>query len=125
MDILEILTADYQRFPEQPTFSIYAPDVYFKDPLTQFRGLKRYQEMIGFMQRWFQEIQLELHSISTEGTLITTRWTLSWTTPLPWQPRIHISGRSDLLLDHNGLICSHIDYWDCSIWNVLQQHFAR
>jgi len=132
MNIIEILQEDYQRFPRDQTYEIYAKDVYFKDPMTEFRGIKRYQSMIGFMSHWFQNIQMELHHIEQIGDLaeplrdrIETRWTLSWTTPLPWQPRIAISGRSELMLNEQNLIISHIDYWDCSRWDVLQQHFSR
>ena len=131
MNIIEILQEDYQRFPRDQTYDIYAKDVYFKDPMTEFRGIKRYQAMIGFMTHWFQNIQMELHDIKqisdrTEPLRdrIETRWTLSWTTPLPWQPRIAISGRSELMLNEQNLIISHIDYWDCSRWDVLQQHFS-
>ena len=132
MNIIEILQEDYQRFPRDQTYDIYAKDVYFKDPMTEFRGIKRYQSMIGFMSHWFQNIQMELHDIKQMGDLpeplrdrIETRWTLSWTTPLPWQPRITISGRSELMLNEQNLIISHIDYWDCSRWDVLRQHFSR
>ena len=100
--------------------------------MTEFRGIKRYQSMIGFMSHWFQNIQMELHDIKQMGDLpeplrdrIETQWTLSWTTPLPWQPRIAISGRSELMLNEQNLIISHIDYWDCSRWDVLRQHFSR
>ena len=132
MNIIEILKKDYQRFPRDQTYEIYAKDVYFKDPMTEFRGMKRYQAMIGFMSHWFQNIQMELHNIVQISDLpeplrdrIETRWTLSWTTPLPWQPRITISGRSELMLNEQNLIISHIDYWDCSRWDVLRQHFSR
>ena len=132
MNIIQILQEDYQRFPRDQTYEIYAKDVYFKDPMTEFRGIKRYQSMIGFMTHWFQNIQMELHHIQQISDLpeplrdrIETRWTLSWTTPLPWQPRIAISGRSELMLNEQNLIISHIDYWDCSRWDVLQQHFSR
>lgn len=132
MNIIQILQEDYQRFPRDQTYEIYAKDVYFKDPMTEFRGIKRYQSMIEFMTHWFQNIQMELHHIEQIGDLpeqprdrIETRWTLSWTTPLPWQPRIAISGRSELMLNEQNLIISHIDYWDCSRWDVLQQHFSR
>ena len=122
--LIATLRSDYHRFPDNPTFSIYAEEVYFKDPLTEFRGLRQYQQMIGFMQRWFQAVRLELHDLTAEFPLITTHWTLSWITPLPWRPRIHISGRSELVLNEAGLIASHIDYWDCSVLNVLRQHFS-
>jgi hypothetical protein len=125
MNIIEILKEDYQRFPRDQTYEIYAQDVYFKDPMTEFRGMKRYQAMIGFMSHWFQNIQMELHHIEQIGDRLETRWTLSWITPLPWQPHIAISGRSELMLNDQNLIISHIDYWDCSRWDVLQQHFSR
>jgi len=123
MDILELLKADYDRFPEHQTYSLYAEDVYFADPLTQFQGLKRYQQMIDFIQRWFQKPSLVLHDLEQDGDRIHSRWTLSWTAPLPWRPRMVISGRSELMLNPEGLISSHIDYWDCSRWAVLQQLF--
>ena len=49
MNIIQVLKEDYQRFPRDQTYEIYAKDVYFKDPMTEFRGIKRYQAMIGFM----------------------------------------------------------------------------
>jgi hypothetical protein len=94
MDIIAILRQDYQRFPIDQTYDIYADNVYFQDPLNQFRGIKRYREMIGFMSQWFQAIKMDVHAIEQQGNIINTRWTLHWTTPLPWRPRIAISGRS-------------------------------
>jgi Uncharacterized conserved protein (DUF2358) len=123
MNILEILKADYQNFPKQQTFSIYAPDVYFRDPLSQFRGIDRYRQMIGFIETWFGNPQLDLHHIEQVAHQIKTEWTLHWTTPLPWQPRIAIAGWSELQLNDQGLIISHIDYWHCSRWDVVKQHF--
>jgi hypothetical protein len=122
MDIIQILKEDYQRFPVDQTYSIYAKDVFFKDPLNQFRGIERYHQMIGFINNWFIEPKLALHNICLSGDTIETRWTLSWTTPVPWKPRIAISGWSELKLNADGLISSHIDYWDCSPLDVLKQH---
>ncbi len=122
MNILDALKADYQRFPKDQTYSLYAEDVYFKDPLNEFRGRERYQTMIRFIDTWFRDPQLELHDIQRQGNAIRTDWTLRWTTPLPWQPRIQIPGWSDLMLNAEGLICSHIDYWKCSKWAVVKQH---
>jgi Uncharacterized conserved protein (DUF2358) len=123
MDILEILQQDYAKFPIDQNYDIYATDVYFQDPLTRFRGLPRYQQTISFIQAWFKSPLLKLASIDRQDNLITTRWTLSWNTPLPWYPRIEITGRSELLLNNRQLIISHIDYWDCSPFDVLKQHF--
>jgi hypothetical protein len=123
MNIIEILTEDYQRFPVSQSYNIYAENVYFQDPLNKFTGIKRYQQMIQFMTTWFKNIEMKLHNIYQENDTIYTKWTLHWTTPLPWQPAIAISGTSQLKLNENNLIISHIDYWDCSIWDVVKQHF--
>lgn len=122
MDIIQILKEDYQRFPLDQTYSIYAKDVYFQDPLNKFRGIERYKKMIGFIRTWFINPKLDLHHISREDDVIETRWTLSWTTPLPWKPRITISGWSELRLNADNAIVSHIDYWNCSRLDVLKQH---
>ncbi|MEH1951587.1 MAG: DUF2358 domain-containing protein [Nostoc sp.] len=123
MDIIEILKEDYQRFPVNQTYSIYAPEVYFQDPLNKFRGVKRYKEMINFIQTWFLNPKMDLHNIQRLGDTIKTEWTLSWNTPLPWKPRISIPGWSELGLNSDGLIISHIDYWNCSRLDVVKQHF--
>jgi hypothetical protein len=122
MSILEILKQDYQRFPINQTYSIYAEDVYFQDPLTKFRGIDRYKKMIQFIQQWFLDPQMDVHDIQQQENTIKTEWTLSWNTPLPWKPRISISGWSELRLNPQNLIVSHIDYWHCSPLNVLKQH---
>lgn len=123
MNIIDILKQDYQQFPNHQTYSIYADNVYFKDPMNQFKGLERYQQMINFMKTWFLDIQLDLHDITQIDHTIETSWTLSWTTPLPWKPRISIPGRSELKLNAHNLIESHIDYWDCSRLDVVKQLF--
>jgi hypothetical protein len=126
MDIVEILKADYARFPIDQSFGIYAEDMYFQDPLNRFHGVNRYRLTIGFMKTFFKQIQFDLHSIERIDRLINTRWTLQWNTLVPWYPRIEISGRSELLLaPDRELIISHIDYWDCSPWDVVKQHFGR
>lgn len=122
-DIVEILKEDYQRFPINQTYSIYATDVYFQDPLNKFRGVERYKQTINFIQTWFLNPKMDLHNIQRVQDTIKTDWTLSWNTPLPWKPRISISGWSELRLNALGLIVSHIDYWHCSRFDVLKQHF--
>ncbi len=121
MNIIQILQDDYQRFPIDQTYHIYAEDVYFQDPLNQFWGIKKYQKMIGLIKTFFRETKLDLHDINQSENLIITKWTLSWTAPVPWQPRMTITGWSELKLNPEGLIISHIDYWNCSIWDVIKQ----
>lgn len=123
MNIIEIIKKDYQNFPENQTYSIYGENVHFKDPVYDFYGLKRYQEMIVFLTKWFKNLKLDLHKIEENENQIDTEWTLSWNSPLPWQPFISVSGRSELKLNEERLIISHYDYWNCSKWDVIKQHF--
>ena len=120
--LLEQLKEDYSRFPENQTYSLYAEDVRFKDPMNEFLGVEKYKKMIGFIARFFQDIEMELHSIEqVSPALITTGWTLNMTAPVPWHPRLSIPGRSELGINEEGQIDCHVDYWNCSRWAVLKQ----
>jgi hypothetical protein len=121
MNLLDALKADYAKFPKDQSYDLYAPDVLFKDPLTSFRGVQRYRQMIHFIECWFVDVHMELHDLQQVDNQIQTRWSLHWIAPVPWKPQMCISGRSELILNEAGLIQSHVDYWDCSRWNVLQQ----
>lgn len=123
MDLLDILREDYARFPHQQTYSIYAQDVWFKDPLNQFRGVDRYRRMIGFIETWFIDVELALHQIERIDDRIHTQWTLSWTAPLPWKPRLSIPGTSELIVNSNEMIVSHVDIWNCTKFDVVKQLF--
>jgi hypothetical protein len=123
MDIIEILQQDYQRFPTDQTYDIYAPDVYFQDPVFKFRGLELYKLMIKFIQISFLNLRMDLHHINRQENSIKTEWTLSWNSFLPWKPAISISGWSQLDLNPDNLIISHVDYWNCSRLDVIKQHF--
>ena len=122
-DLVAILREDYQRFPENQTFEIYTEDVYFKDPLNEFRGVKKYRAMISFLGSFFQNVEMEVHNVTKEGKIIKTEWTLNMTSPLPWKPRLSIPGWSELGISKDNLIGSHIDYWHISPWDVLRQNF--
>ena len=120
---MTILREDYAKFPIDQSYQIYAEDVYFQDPTSKFRGLDRYKQTIEFIQKWFKQPHLKLAQMNRAEQLITTSGSLSWNTPLPWYPRIEITGRSEMLLNDLELIISHIDYWDCTPLDVFKQHF--
>ena len=125
LSVIEQVKTDYERFPKAQSYGLYAEDVFFKDPMNEFRGVEQYRRMIGFIDQWFRNIELQLHAVEqsqSEASFIT-RWTLHFSAPTPWQPRISIPGWSELKINGEGLICSHIDYWDCSRWDVLKQVF--
>jgi hypothetical protein len=122
MGILQILKEDYQRFPENQTSASMQKISFSKIPLSKFRGLGKYKAMIGFINTFFIAVKMDLHDIRQSGDTINMEWTLSWNTPLPWKPRIAVPGWSELKVNSDGLINSHIDYWKCSRLDVLKQH---
>ena len=122
MDVLKVLKGDYQQFPENQTYSIYAEDVYFKDPLNEFRGVDRYKQNINLIATWFEDIELEVRDLRQVEDTIESEWTLYMNSPLPWKPRLAIPGTSELKLNSDNLIISHIDYWDISPFDVIKQN---
>ncbi len=125
-DIVERLKEDYAHFPEDQTYSLYTEDIKFKDPLNSFSGVGRYRLMIGFIGRFFNNVQMDLHEIQQPSpSLITMKWTLHMSPPVPWSARLSIPGHTELGLNTEGLINSHIDYWNCSRLAVLMQVFNR
>ncbi|KJH69880.1 DUF2358 domain-containing protein [Aliterella atlantica] len=123
MDLVSILKQDYQHFPADQTYSIYAQDIFFQDPMNKFRGINKYKTMIKLIDTLFIAVKMDLHDISRQGDTIKMQWTLSWNTPLPWKPRIAVPGWSEMKVNQDGLINSHVDYWNCSRLDVLKQHF--
>jgi Uncharacterized conserved protein (DUF2358) len=124
-NIIEALKADYKTFPFNQTFSLYAADVFFQDPWVSFRGVGLYRKMIQFIAWGFKDVEMDLHDIQQTDNQIKSLWTLRWIAPAPWKPKMVISGRSELTLNAEGLIQSHIDFWDCSRLDVLKQLFSR
>ena len=122
-DLVEILREDYQKFPEDQTYEIYTEDVYFKDPLNEFNGVKKYRAMIGFLGTFFGDVKMDVRDVSKQGEVIKTEWTLNMTSPLPWKPRLSIPGWSELTVNEQNFISSHVDYWHISPWSVLRQNF--
>ena len=126
MDLVDQLRQDYARFPEDQTYGLYAEDVHFKDPMNEFDGVTKFKFMIGFLGRFFSDVQMELHDIQqADPSLITLQWTLNMTAPLPWSPRLSIPGHTELGVNEAGLICSHVDYWERSRFAVFKQVFGH
>lgn len=123
MNLVEILREDYAKFPKDQSYHLYAADVFFQDPMNRFRGVDRFRAMIKFIDTAFINVRMDLHAIEQIDDEIRMRWTLSWNAPLPWKPRMAIPGRSELKVNSDGLIASHVDYWDCSRLDVVKQIF--
>ncbi|MBW4687578.1 MAG: DUF2358 domain-containing protein [Komarekiella atlantica HA4396-MV6] len=123
LDTVSILKQDYDKFPNDQNYSIYAENFYFEDPFNKFHGVEMYKQMIALISDGLINIELNLLELTQSGNIIKTQWMLSWTAPFPWQPRVNIPGRSEAELNDDGLIVKHIDYWDIPASDVLKQLF--
>lgn len=123
MDIISILKQDYQNFPANQHYDIFAEDFYFEGFFNKFRGIEIYKQMINLYETGFIDTELKLVDIVKSEDIIKTQWILSWTAPFPWKPRVTLPGRSEAKLNADGLISSHIDYLDISHSDLLKQLF--
>lgn len=119
--VAERLSHDLPRLFKQDAsdtghYDLYAPDVVFRDPVTAFRGVKRYKDNISFLRRSpiFTDTTLDTYDVqTTDENTVTTRWAMTMTVRvLPWRPRITFTGISEYGVRKSGLITSHIDKWD-------------
>jgi len=91
---------------------IYAADVGFKDPFNDVRGLAAVQRVFGDMFAELDEPRFVVHDISVTGAHCFLTWDFLFR-----QRRLGaraVRGCSHLLLDADGRILVHRDYWDAA-----------
>ena len=93
----------------------YAPDAYFKDPFNEVRGHKAISGVYSHM----------FEALTTPRFIVTSQIVDGNTCFLIWDFKFYfksynktteqtVRGGSHLLLDANGKITSHRDYWDAA-----------
>lgn len=102
--------ADVQRMAE-----FYTPDAYFKDPFNEVRGVAEVQRIFSHMYVALDQPHFVVTGQLVDGAQCFLTWnfvfrfkrfdTTSWQT---------VRGGSHLLLDAQGLIAHHRDYWDAA-----------
>ncbi len=63
--------------PGGEDFSLYSPDVEFKDPLASFRGIERYKQMLRMLKdsKISSGVQFQTHDVSIAGKgNVRARW---------------------------------------------------
>lgn len=125
--ILETLRADLPHLFEQDiSYDIYTRDIFFKDPVNQFKGKLNYRIIFWTLRfhgrLFFSDLHFDLHDVRVEDELtIRADWTVRGTLRLPWQPHIFFNGYSLYSLNEAGKIYDHRDTWDRSPTTILKQ----
>ncbi|MGB7440174.1 MAG: DUF2358 domain-containing protein [Coleofasciculaceae cyanobacterium] len=127
--VIETLRQDLPTlFKQDISYGIYRQDIYFQDPVNQFKGKLNYRIIfwtLRFHARlFFREIYFDLHQVNqVDENTIKANWTVRGTLRVPWQAEIFFGGDSAYKLSPENLIYQHIDTWDRKPSEVLLQFF--
>lgn len=125
--ILETLRADLPTlFEADISYDIYTQDIFFKDPVNQFKGKFNYRIIFWTLRfhgrLFFTDLHFDLHDVRVEDEhTIRADWTVRGTLRLPWQPKLFFNGYSIYSLNEAGKIYDHRDTWDRSPQEILKQ----
>lgn len=112
-------------FERDISYDIYTQDIYFRDPVNVFKGKLNYR-IIFWTLRFHGRLFFDLHEIHPiDSTTIRADWTVRGTLRVPWKAKIFFNGYSTYELNAEALIHQHIDTWDRSPGEILQQFFRR
>ena len=128
--ILDTLRTDLPTlFERDISYNIYTQDIFFKDPVNQFKGKFNYRIIFWTLRfhgrLFFSDLHFDLHELRViETYVIRADWTVRGTLRLPWHPRIYFNGYSLYELNTDGKIYNHCDTWDRSPSSILRQFWA-
>lgn len=125
--ILATLRADLPTlFERDISYDIYTRDIFFKDPVNQFKGKFNYRIIFWTLRfhgrLFFTDLHFDLHDVYVqEETIIRANWTVRGTLRLPWRANIYFDGYSLYKLNAEGKIYEHRDTWDRAPSVILRQ----
>lgn len=102
--------SDVQRMPE-----FYTPDAYFKDPFNEVRGASEVQRIFKHMYVALDQPHFVVTGQLVDGAQCFLTWNFVFRfkrfDTTAWQT---VRGGSHLMLNPQGLIEHHRDYWDAA-----------
>jgi hypothetical protein len=117
-------------FQKDISYSIYSQDIYFRDPVNQFKGKFNYRIIFWTLRfhgrLFFTELYFDLHNVQqTDRNTIRADWTVRGTLRVPWKAKIFFNGYSIYKLNSDALIYQHIDSWDRKPSEILKQFVQK
>jgi steroid delta-isomerase len=101
--------------------ALAAPDIRFKDPFNDVRGVERMERCMQAMFADATDVRFQVLDRAVNGATAYLRWRF-WFKPkrlggtVPWQ----VDGMSEVHFDAEGRVVEHIDHWDAA-----SQFYAR
>lgn len=99
--------ADLDRLHE-----VYADDVHFADPFSDFRGRARLRKVLEGMFRHMRGYALTVDDCVADGDVVWLRWTMRGHMRVLGREPWVVTGVSVVRFDADGRVGEHIDYWD-------------
>jgi len=93
---------------------IYSTDARFKDPFNEVRGLPAVRGVFEHMFEALQQPRFVIHDSIVQGEQCFLTWSFLFFQPRLGHSEQCIRGGSHLLLDGEGRIREHRDYWDAA-----------
>ncbi|MCT7981136.1 DUF2358 domain-containing protein, partial [Laspinema olomoucense] len=117
-------------FKKDISYDIYRKDIFFKDPVNQFKWKFNYRIIFWTLrfhgQLFFTQLYFDLHDVEQVAPdMILANWTVRGTLRLPWKADLFFNGYSNYKLDETGLIYEHIDTWDREPKAILKQFLPQ
>jgi len=125
--VIETLKKDLPTlFEEDISYDIYTKNIFFKDPVNQFKGKLNYRIIFWTLrfhsQLFFTQINFDLHDVYQQAQdTIIANWTVRGVLRLPWKTHLFFKGYSTYKLTPQCLIYEHIDTWDRKPKDILKQ----
>lgn len=96
--------ADFNQPASEVLRDLFATDVQWTMPLFDVQGLSPVMENFDSLRTFILDARIQiLEGTKTEGGE-AVEWLFSFVYPLPWRPRVTMSGRSTTSLNANGSI---------------------
>ena len=117
-------------FQRDISYDIYSQDIFFQDPVNQFKGKFNYRIIFWTLRfhgrLFFTELFFDLHDVHQDSeTTIRADWTVRGTLRLPWKPQLLFNGYSIYTFNDDALIFQHIDTWDRPPGEILRQFWQK
>lgn len=96
----------------QRAFSqVYDKNIYFKDPFNEVRGIADVTHIFKHMFATLHEPTFRIHAMAGEDKTGFLEWRFYFKRT-PSAPTLQINGMSKILINDQGKVIVHIDYWD-------------
>ena len=84
-------------------------DIYFEDPFNRIRGRKKFKYIFKRTLKNLKNVNFEVTVITSSKNIFFIKWKMNF---FAFKRKNSIIGLSEIIINDENKIISHIDYWD-------------